>query len=234
MKLADLKTPFLSERVSWRVGSTSADKRRGMALAYIDSRDVQDRLDQVCAPENWQCRYAELGQKTICEIGIKIGPEWVWKADGAGDTDFEAEKGALSDAFKRAAVKWGVGRYLYDLPAEWVDIETMGKGFKIKDSEMVRLMAVLEGKSAGQGRPVVTENKTALKSIAREMSRMIHGFADVGEMEEWWSSKESQANIAKISAEYPSWVEHTPDGDSDHLGLKQQFMKRRDELGGVK
>ena len=34
----------------------------------------------------------------------------------------EAEKGRISDAFKRAAVHWGVGRYLYNLPNVWVPL----------------------------------------------------------------------------------------------------------------
>lgn len=150
MNLATLKTAFDPKRISWRVGSTTQDKKKGMALAYLDSRDVQDRLDDVCGPEGWQCRYALLGKTTVCEIGIKVGEEWVWKADGAGDTDFEAEKGALSDSFKRAAVKWGIGRYLYDVDAPWVKIEAFGKSFKIDPSEFGRLEAVLGGKPSSR------------------------------------------------------------------------------------
>lgn len=142
MNLVDLKKPFDPKRISWRVGSTNADKTKGMALAYIDSRDVQDRLDEVCGV-NWGCRYLLLGQTTICEIGIKIGDEWIWRADGSGDTDFEAEKGALSSAFKRAAVKWGVGRYLYDVDAPWVEIKARGKSFYIEPSEMPKLQRLL-------------------------------------------------------------------------------------------
>ena len=52
-----LTAPFDPARVSWRVGSTNKDKTRGMALAYIDARDVMDRLDDVCGPEGWQRRY---------------------------------------------------------------------------------------------------------------------------------------------------------------------------------
>lgn len=132
--LARLHDPFPPERVSWRVGSTTADKTKGMALAYIDARDVMHRLDEVCGPENWQCRYSHADRITVCEIGIRVNDEWVWKANGAGDTDFEGEKGALSDAFKRAAVVWGIGRYLYELDSPWVTIEPAGKSFKIVKS----------------------------------------------------------------------------------------------------
>ncbi len=159
---AKLTAPFPPERVSWRVGSTNKEKTRGMALAYIDARDVMERLDEVCGPAGWQCRYPHANGKTVCEIGVLIerptadGPyerEWVWKADGAGDTDFEAEKGALSDAFKRAAVRWGIGRYLYDVAAPWVEIEPAGKSFKIVDKEMGKLRVLLIGEGAPKYEP---------------------------------------------------------------------------------
>lgn len=162
MNLEDLKKPFPPEAISWRVGSTNADKSKGMALAYIDARDVQDRLDAVCGVAGWQCRYIPMhDKKTVCEIGIRIynngsaeigtigellSPrpfEWVWKADGAGDSDVEAEKGALSDAFKRAAVRWGIGRYLYDLDCPWVTLEPAGRSVKIVAVEYARLRQIL-------------------------------------------------------------------------------------------
>jgi hypothetical protein len=124
-----LASPFPLEAISWRVGATNKEKTKGIALAYIDARDVMDRLDQVVGPENWQCRYPFTG---CCEIGINIEGGWVWKANGAGVTDYEAEKGQYSDAFKRSAVMWGIGRYLYHLPNEWVLIEPYGKSYKLK------------------------------------------------------------------------------------------------------
>jgi len=140
---AKLSAPFPADRVSWRVGSTTQDKSKGMALAYIDARDVMERLDEVCGPAGWQCDYPHANGKTVCRLGLRIGDEWIWKADGAGDTDHEAEKGALSDAFKRAAVRWGVGRYLYDLDSPWVEIEPRGKSFVIKQGEYQKLRGLL-------------------------------------------------------------------------------------------
>jgi len=154
--LHKLKDPFPPDRISWRVGSTKRDKSKGMALAYIDARDVMQRLDEICGPENWQCDYPHAGTKTVCRIGIRIGTEWVWKANGAGDTDIESEKGALSDAFKRAAVLWGIGQYLYDLDSPWVTLDTEtgsdGKVYVkgIAKHEFTRLHKLLGGQSSGQ------------------------------------------------------------------------------------
>jgi hypothetical protein len=151
---AKLAAPFDPAIVSWRVGPTTKDKTKGMALAYIDARDVMRRLDEVCGPENWQDNYPwSDGKRVVCSIGIKINytgdrggqfpDEWVWKTDGAGDSDMEGEKGALSDAFKRAAVKWGIGRYLYDTDSPWVQIEQRGNSYVIPDAEKAKLANLL-------------------------------------------------------------------------------------------
>lgn len=140
-----LASPFEPSKISWRIGSVSEKdgKSRGMALAYIDARDVMERLDEVVGPEGWQNDYPHAGSKTVCRIGIFINGAWVWKSDGAGDTDVEAEKGSLSDAFKRAAVRWGIGRYLYEIAAPWVELEGTGKFKKIAAHEHTKLERLL-------------------------------------------------------------------------------------------
>lgn len=152
----ELAAPFAPEAVSWRVGKISKkDPGNAMALAYIDARDVMDRLDAVLGIGDWQCRYTTATKdKTVCEIGLLVprdvgfAPpfEWIWKADGAGDTDIEGEKGSLSDAFKRSAVRFGIARYLYGEAFKnvWVKIDPTYK--QILDNEYPRLEAILRGK----------------------------------------------------------------------------------------
>ena len=115
--------PFDPQEIHWKVGAVDASGGLGLAFAYVDARDVMDRLDVVVGPEGWQCRYSHADGKTVCELGLRVAGEWLWKADGAGDTEVEAEKGALSDAFKRAAVRWGIGRYLYGVGPTWVALD---------------------------------------------------------------------------------------------------------------
>lgn len=130
-KFQKLAEPFPPNRIHWRVAQKSDDKSRGLVLAYLDARDVMNRLDEVLGPENWSDDYfeAESG-RVICTININMGGDgqgdrwnWVGKSDGAGDTAYEGAKGAISDAFKRAAVKWGIGRYLYETKAPWIDLD---------------------------------------------------------------------------------------------------------------
>jgi len=136
--LDQLARPFPEGSIHWRPGSTNAKKiqretgdkyakpTKGIPLAYIDARDVMERLDDVVGPDMWQCRYPFPG---CCEIGIYNAEieQWLWRANGAGATDIEGEKGQYSDAFKRAGVLWGIGRYLYDLPNTWEDMNEYGK-----------------------------------------------------------------------------------------------------------
>ena len=103
----DLKMPWPEKEVKSYVGA------RGKTFHYLDARQVMHRLDKVLGPENWSDDYKSLDGKTCCTLSLYIQGRWVAKSDGAGDTEIEGEKGGFSDSFKRAAVKWGVGRYLY-------------------------------------------------------------------------------------------------------------------------
>lgn len=124
--LAALRAPFQPHEHSWRAQQVARDGNRAQALVYITSRAVQNRLDDVCQPDGWEGRFAETASgRVIATISICFGERWVAKSDGAGATAMEGVKGGLSDAFKRAAVMWGIGRYLYDLPQVWAECDVI-------------------------------------------------------------------------------------------------------------
>lgn len=119
--LAQLKNPFPPNLLKYRVGATTKDKKKGIPLFYITSRDIFTRLDQVVGFGNWK-KVTEIVRdegKTVyakTTIFIKIDNEWIGR-DGIGSpSQAESEKGAESDSVKRAAIAWGIGRYLYYLP----------------------------------------------------------------------------------------------------------------------
>lgn len=182
-----LAAPFPPEAVSWRVGSSNKKKlqretgnqnvkaTKGQVLAYLNARDVMDRLDEVCGPGGWQCRYSHADRKTICDLGIKIDGEWVWKADGAGESDIEAEKGALSDALKRAAVRWGVGRYLYHIASPWVDLDEREQ---ITDKDRTKLEGLLE-KYATEHEWGSPESRATLKALLNTIRNLVRTADDV-------------------------------------------------------
>lgn len=233
MNIADLKKPFDPSAISWRVGSTTKDKSKGMALAYIDARDVQDRLDEVCGVEGWQCRYVPMhDKKTVCEIGVRIGEAWIWKADGAGDSDVEAEKGALSDAFKRAAVRWGIGRYLYDLDSPWVELETYEKNGQtfakgIKPSEYTRLRSILASKVPAESTKAATAPPKTIAADINEATIKARKWADdaIAAMKTW-----TPKQLSDWEAKNAAFVVKLKDIDPDKHRLLLAAMQACDGL----
>jgi hypothetical protein len=91
---------------------------KGRQMHYITARTAMNRLDQVLGPENWWDEYLPGEDSVRCQLTIRL-------PDGATLTKYDAggyagmqdqgddDKSGYSDAFKRACVKFGVGRYLY-------------------------------------------------------------------------------------------------------------------------
>ena len=128
MDLCELKKPFPSKDIEWRV-TRSGVKQNGepwaLVAAYVTNRAIMDRLDGVCGPGNWMNQFTggpNGGQ--LCGISIRVGDEWITKWDGADNTDIESVKGGLSNAMKRAAVQWGIGRYLYSVEEGYAQVFT--------------------------------------------------------------------------------------------------------------
>lgn len=117
---AELSAPFPDEEINWKPGAFRKDKTAAIALAHLDARAVMDRLDAVVGPENWSDEYVVTTVAGDHGVVCKLTVLGVTKADVGVPSDYESLKGAYSDAFKRAGVKFGIGRYLYNMPANWI------------------------------------------------------------------------------------------------------------------
>jgi hypothetical protein len=104
----------------WVISSITRNKDKAMSVPYIDARDVMDLLDEVVGVGNWQNEFYSQGVNTFCKIGIKTNNEWIWKSDTGAISENEP-KSLASDSFKRAAVQWGVGRFLYKIDRIWLN-----------------------------------------------------------------------------------------------------------------
>lgn len=109
--LAQLKNPFDPKLIKWTTKGGKSPK----ALAYIDARDVMKRLDDVLGVDKYQTKYVAVDDGFICELSLRLNDGWITRSDGASRTRIEPVKGGISDALKRAANAWGIGRYLYYL-----------------------------------------------------------------------------------------------------------------------
>jgi hypothetical protein len=127
-----LSAPFDPSEVKFKPAAISGN--RALALAYVDVRAIQDRLDHVCGVAGWQDTYRVLADGAVaCRLRLKIGDQWITKVDvgsPSGQLDNgDRTKAAFSDALKRAAVKFGIGRYLYRLPRQWCDYDPHKREF---------------------------------------------------------------------------------------------------------
>jgi len=143
---SELLAPFGDSDIEWRLQMTNFEKTDGRAVPYVTNRAIQQRLDKTVGFQNWKNEYIPwhmAGNKAsqICGISIFIEErhEWVTKFDGAENSDIEPIKGGLSDSMKRAAVQWGIGRYLYLMDTVWVKIEKRSNTWVILKSEYPKL-----------------------------------------------------------------------------------------------
>ena len=188
--IAALGTPFDPAHIKWRVtntvttGSRNGPVLRGQVLAYADPRAYTDRLNAVFGPAGWTRDYRvqvvqnferlERGatERTItakivvtCKLTIHgfgahtgLGEEW---ADNEN-----AGTAAEAQAFKRACSCFGLGRYLYDLEGQWMDLDEHKRPLQ---TPRLPDWAVPNGQSGGlqtaqhspNGQPKPAKNATA-------------------------------------------------------------------------
>lgn len=145
------------------------DKAKGLAAFYITNRAVQQRLDDTCV---WRNSFHgdprdSLGKSILCTIEILIQNNagdlvWISRTDGAGNSDIEAVKGGLSDSMRRAAVQWGIGRYLYEVEGVWSPMKPEPKNGKgnplyFKTTPRMPVKFLPEGSPAQRAQSVSSE-----------------------------------------------------------------------------
>jgi hypothetical protein len=190
--------------VLFRAGSVSRDKKRAQALPYAEPRVYEDRLDEVLGPD-WSCRFVSWGEKRLlCELSVRVEDgagamrEVVRTSTGEfGDQDKIAQgTSAEAQAFKRACSKFGLGRYLYDVPIAWVAYDESGRRLtetptmperfhpQPEPEEPVRLTAhraSLLHRELGKLGTIASQEHQALAGEA--LSRTVDGFTGLTEDE---------------------------------------------------
>jgi hypothetical protein len=142
--LRSLEIPFDVNLVQWRVTEWSEEGTRGLMMPYADPRAYTDRLNNLFTPAGWTRRYTVQTSAPVerskrgpaakilvtCEVTIaRIGTN-----SGTGEEWSDRENaltGAEAQAFKRALSCFGLGRYLYDVDGEWIELDQHGVPKKI-------------------------------------------------------------------------------------------------------
>ncbi len=198
-----LAAAFPPEEVDFKVQSFSKDRKRGLAVPYVDARTVQSRLDEAVRAgllRDWEPSFRILearppeGEKEAyyaveCVLTLR-GQEGEYRRADVGEGD--SLKAAYSDALKRAAVHFGVARYLYGTAKEWVDLK---EGGAIPEEAVRRLRARLGGGKPGQGqeaKPQPQGEEDRLKRADEAIARL------VGELKAAGLGKEAAEVLAKF------------------------------------
>lgn len=147
INFAALQDFFEPDALEWRIQQAGEKNGRFWAIVvpYVTNRAIQIRLDEVVGPENWRNEFAKGPDGGVmCGLSIRVpvetvdlttgevirGWEWLTKWDGAENTkgmEGNEVKGGLSAAMKRAAVQFGIGRYLYALEETFAIINERGR-----------------------------------------------------------------------------------------------------------
>lgn len=171
---ADLCAPFPPEVVELKPGAVAKEKQRALALAYVDARHYQARLDSVVGPQNWHVAYRPWGERGVfCSLRIyDVTREDVGEADK--DDPNQATSAAMQ-AFKRVCASYGLGRYLYtDLPQMWVEAEERGRAWVIKNQQAaVRDMYVSAGIKSDKCGKYIQRIRTLLNDMNEEELAMV-------------------------------------------------------------
>ena len=180
--LAELAKPFPASAVYWRAGSTTRDKKRAQALPYAEPRVYEDRLNAVC-PGFWSVTFKPWGERLICELTIG---GLTRSSTGEENDGFAPGTATEAQAFKRACSKFGLGRYLYEVPISWVEYDDQKKRLlevpelparflpvpetSVKENK-VPASAQRQNAPAAQGQPKLVEKPTLSKTRAAAMYR---------------------------------------------------------------
>jgi hypothetical protein len=128
-----LAAPVPQEAISWRKDGNVIlrdDKFMARYVAYIEANTVRERLDSV-APGEWDL-FLELlppipaadGDEPNCAFRARLQVRGVVREDVGMGRDY---KQAATDAFKRAAVRFGVAHELYSYENNWVEMDGDGR-----------------------------------------------------------------------------------------------------------
>lgn len=203
-----LTAPFDPSDVDFKPQTFSKDGNKALAIAFVDPRRYQERLSAVLGSANWSVEYRSLGDKAlIAKLTLKtpegdVVREDVGEFDEGGKAQYPT---AAAQAFKRACVTLGLGRYLYDLPQTWVAVENR----RITDAEIARMRQQL-GKMAqasapkpapaptnGRALPNGKEGMANARAVAR-ISELVGQAKDLGidvELPTSWQTLEYQEMV---------------------------------------
>lgn len=191
---------------------------RGITLLlYKNARVDQAILDETFGIFGWQRYHTVIGGSLYCSVSVwdEEHQNWIMKQDVGSESDYEKEKGAASDSFKRACVNLGIGRELYTAPLIWVSadrLQIQEKDHKkiVKDRFFVKSISISDDKVItalaieNQRREKVFEYKAAAKkedgASDKEMRELYRELVRTGVSEQILVKRYGVRSIAEMNS----------------------------------
>ena len=108
-----LADPFEPSEVRFKPAVVSGN--RAMAIAYVDARVIQDRLDDVLGVAGWQDEYECLPDGgVVCRLRLHLGDQWITKMD-VGSPSEQSDEGDRRKASFSECAETG-GRQIWHRP----------------------------------------------------------------------------------------------------------------------
>lgn len=130
---SQLSAPLPAGVISWRQDGRAVQrdgKYFARFVAYVDANTVRERLDAV-VPGEWDLTLellptiaSEDYEEANCSFKARLQILGVIREDVGTGRDY---KSAATDAFKRAAVRYGIAHELYGYEQNWVRVDGDGK-----------------------------------------------------------------------------------------------------------
>jgi hypothetical protein len=141
--LSRLRGFFSEADLVWRAVQQAPDRKRALVVAHVREHAIMERLDAVCGPENWRNKFGRgPNGGAVCGLSIRVNGEWIVKWDTLEimpymktgsrpiqqvvDADQKPGIRRWGGGLRRAALLWGIGRYLSRIPNQWIPIDDNG------------------------------------------------------------------------------------------------------------
>ena len=177
-----LAEPFPDDCIEFKPGATTRDKKKALALAYVEVRHYIDRLNDVIGGD-WSDEYQFInpsGELIAC--GLTICGVTRFDIGEKNSSDINTATSALAQSFKRACVKFGLGRYLYAIESVWVAYDAERKQFT--DQAQTQLRKKISGASPKPGWQPATKGETDDPNQEAEPSKDSRRDAYIGRINE--------------------------------------------------
>lgn len=185
------------------------DGTEALVVSYIDARDVQERLDEAVGAFNWSFTWEPQQQDKQGRIPVKgvLTILGVTKSDVGypnGNDDPEPLKSAVSDALKRTAILFGIGRHLYDIAIHKAPVDKYGRLKKftaVQTAVQATTQVATQTATAAQPKPEAPQSNLLSDAQQKLIDKLTASETAKQKMAEFLAEKEvTRENLTKVQA----------------------------------